>query len=299
MIASKPSKAGVPVIPFRAPSQIKLDLSHPAYRPKRNPVTIAVGFDYDHGLLLCADTKVTSNVKEHESKLVHLPSDDGNCSLTFAMSGEDLNFPRAAISQCWAYTRQINFGTASMEELRRALEFSLGEFYRDHIYNHPDRTPGRVFLELMIGVWLRGEKRLYLSHETVLKDVGEFECIGSGAYLAKYLIGQYRKAIKSNSLAFEDAALIARHAVQAAIDHDEYCGGSPEIIVVKSDGATDKKIGDMYFPNEGFVDALFELSWKLLRDMAVDRNMSLADNQIDEFAKQVKEIKLREEWRWA
>ena len=149
----------------------------------------------------------------------------------------------------------------------------------------------------MVGIWLRGESRLYLSNETVLNPVDQYECIGAGAYLAKYLIGQYRKA-NSGTLSLQDASLIARHAVQAAIDYDGRCGGSPEIVAIKSDGTFDRQCGDIYFPNEAFVSGLFELSWKLLRDLANTDALADSTHEIDVLAKRIKEIEVRERWRW-
>ncbi len=158
------------------------------YRPRRKPVTVAIGFACDEGLLFCTDTKITTNIKTNGNKIEHWVSDDSNCSLTFAISSTDVNFPKTATKQCWDYLKQMDFSTVSMETVHHAAQFSLAEFYRDHIFPHPDRTPGAVFLELLVGIWLRGETRLYVSHETVLNEVDHYECIGSGGYLAKYLL---------------------------------------------------------------------------------------------------------------
>jgi hypothetical protein len=141
-------------------------------------VTIATGFAYDDGLLFCVDTKVSTNIKTTESKIEYRVSDDKYCSMTFAMSSTDVNFPCTAIDKCWEYVKQMDFKTATMEAVHHAIEFSLAEFYRDHIYPDPDKTPGALFLQLLVGVWLRGETRMYLSHETVLIPVDNYECIG-------------------------------------------------------------------------------------------------------------------------
>ena len=188
MISAKPKP-----LPIRIDSRI----FQPKFWPKlpqienrlrRKPVTIAAGFICEDGLLLCADTKITTSVKTNESKMVHHVSDDRQCSLTFVMSSDDLNFPRAAIQSCWEYASGMDFASATMESVRNVVQFPLAEFYRDHIYAHPDRSPTLVFQQLLVGIWLRGETALFRPHETLLIPVEDYECIGSGAYLAKYLM---------------------------------------------------------------------------------------------------------------
>ncbi len=241
------------------------------YRPRRKPVTVAIGFAYDGGLLFCADTKISTNIKTNESKIEHRVSDDEQCAVTFAMSSSDLNFPRMAIGKCWEYVRRMDFSSATIEAVHDAAEFSLAEFYRDHIYPHPDRTPGAVFLELLVGIWLRGETRLYVSHETVLNTVDYYECIGSGAYLAKYLIKQYQKATDSRSL--RDASLIAEFSIQSAIDFDEGCGGDPEMVILKDDGKVDCICPANLYPGTQYIGNLQRQTWKLVHELAqVDDN---------------------------
>lgn len=244
-----------------------LTLANPAsYRPRRKPVTIAIGFACDEGLLFCSDTKITTNIKTNENKIEHWVSDDDNCSIVFAISSTDINFPKTATKQCWEYVSRMDFSTVSMEAVHHGVQFSLAEFYREHIYPHPDRTTGAVFLELLVGIWLRGETRLYVSHETVLNEVDHYECIGSGAYLAKYLIRQYQQATDGHSL--QDASLIADFAVQGAIDYDESCGGEPEMFIIKNNGHLDSICPAVIYPGTLYTKIMQTKTWKLLHDLA-------------------------------
>lgn len=237
------------------------------FRPRRKPVTIAIGFAYDGGMLLCADTGVTGAAKLYQSKIERRVSDDGNCSMIFASSAVDLNFPLSAISKCWEAVRGMDFKARSLEQVHHAAEFSLAEFYSTHIYPHPDRSPDAPYLQLLVGIWVRGEHCLYLSNETVLNPVAQYECIGAGAYLANYIVGQYFKANRgSNSLA--DAALISRHAVQSAIDYDHNCGGSPEMLIVRSDGTVATGCMEIGYPDEKFIAGFGDLGWKMIHDLA-------------------------------
>jgi len=259
------------------------------YRPRRIPVTIAIGFAYDKGLLFCVDTKVTTNIKTNESKIAHFLSDNSLCSLTFAMSSTDLNFPRNAVERCWDAVKGMDFEKVSIEAVHDAAEFALAEFYRDHIYPHPDRTPGATFLELLVGIWLRGETHLYVSHETVLNFVDQYECIGSGAYLAKYLIRQYLKA-NTQATTEQDAGLIANYAVEQAIEYDEYCGGEAEMLILRQSGTVDSICPAVLYPGERFVRGLQGTGWRLLHDLVevTDNYESETASRIEKYCDKIK-----------
>jgi len=146
------------IIPFRPLQQ------HPERRskqPRRKPVSIGVAFVYKDGIVFCADTKVTSDIKSQESKIAFHVSKDSLCALTFVMAGTDLIFLKAAVAACWEMVKKMDFSTATPDAVKNTAEFALAEFYRDHIYTHPDRAVGALYFELLVGIWLRGETRLF------------------------------------------------------------------------------------------------------------------------------------------
>jgi len=287
MILPKPLALPLQINHWKNPSVRK------AYRPQRKPVTIAIGFAYDGGLLFCSDTKVTGDIHEFQSKLRHFRSTDGNCASTFASSAVDLTFPLSAISKCWEAVRGMDFAVRSIEEVHHAAEFSLAEFYSTHIYPHPDRVPDSPYLQLLIGIWLRGESNLYLSNETVLNPVDQYECIGAGAYLAKYIIGQYLAATPGvNSL--QDVALIAEHAVQSAIEYDGRCGGCPEMLIVRDSGEIDISDPCIGYPSEKLIQGIFKETWRMLHDIAHMKNSfgKEVENRIDALSKEIRKLDL-------
>lgn len=259
--------------PFPLPTRARMISPTPLRRPdprvspvRRKPVSIAIGFPYDQGIVFCADTKITTSIKTNESKIAFFVSSDGQCCMTFAMCGSDLTFPRSAVTPCWEVVKKMDFSTATMDAVHNTAEFSLGEFYRDHIFPHPDRTPGAVYFELLVGIWLKGETRLFVLHETLLTPVDTYECIGSGAYLANYLIRQYRRA-NPGPMTLEDAALISSFCVDAAIDYDETCGGENETLIVRNDGDVSNAYDTVLYPNM-MVGDLQQETWKLLHGLA-------------------------------
>jgi hypothetical protein len=238
-----------------------------AYRPRRKPVTIATGFVYDDGLVFCVDTKVSTNIKTNQSKLLWYTTEDRRFCMSIAMAAEDLIFAKAAADCCWEFVSKLDMDTSTMTMVHKAAEFALGEFYREHIFTHPDRTPGAIFFELLLGLWLRGETRLLVSHETVLERVEEYECVGSGAYLAKYLVRQYRDA-NTGPATLEDAALMATVAVESAIEYDEHCGGEAEILIFRNSGEISNSYSTAVYPSPRFVKDLQREMWRMLHDVS-------------------------------
>ena len=241
-----------------------------AYRPRRKPVTVAIGFVYDEGIVFCADTKITTNIKTTESKLDFFSSSDGCCAITFAMASDDITFPRSAARACWDMVKKLDFTSISLEVVHDAAQFALGEFYKEHIYPHPDRVPGAVYFEMLVAIWLREESRLYKLHETVLTSVDDYECIGAGDYLSKYLIQQYKRANPGVST-LADATLMADFCVKEAIEYDERCGGEPEILIMRNNGEFDNAYRTAVYPNYSLPWTFRQEMWKLLHDIAAEK----------------------------
>jgi hypothetical protein len=252
---------------------------HPADRPKKKPMTTAIGFSCEDGILLGADTKIATNIKTNESKLVHYSSSDHHCSMTFAMSGDDMNFPKAAALACWEFVRNLDFNSidTTMEVVRNAAQFSLAEFHREHIFNHPDRNPGSAFMRMLAGIRLHRQTALFESYETLLTPIDGYECIGTGSVVGKYLVRQYLRANGSPEK-LTDAALLASCAIEAAIEYDEYSGGEAEMILVRSDGGIDSITESVLYPGYALLKSLQINNWKLMRRLAAQ---DITGSQID------------------
>ncbi len=269
---------------------------HPERFRRRKRMTVAAGFAFDDGVLFCVDTKVSASIKTNESKLLFYRYDDGQCGTAFAMSSADLNFPRAAAESCRLAVDKINFADASIESVRKAIQSALAKFYKEHIFPHPDRTSGAVYLEMLVGIWLKHETRLFVSHETLLNSVEDYECLGSGAYLAKYLIGQYGYGTNDRTT-LADAGLIASLAVDAAIDHDEACGGEPEMLILNNSGETETICPAVMYPGGQFAKGMQAETWKLLYRLARSKTADETDSVLEQHLSELRH--LNDDCKWA
>jgi 20S proteasome alpha/beta subunit len=254
------------------------------YRTRRVPVTAAVGFVYDDGLVFCADTKVDYPVKANECKLPFLTFDDGHCAVQFAIAGNDINFPKSAITRCAEMLEKMDFSSATIEGIKDTIEFSLAEFYRDHIFTHPDRIPTQLYIQMLVGIWWRNETRLYALHETVLLRVEKYECIGAGEYLSKYLIKQYERA-NSTPFTLTDAAFLAEYCVKEAIDYDDKCGGEAEIVVMRNSGEIDNGYRTALYPNYDLPKKFQDETLRLIRNLGEAQMQGRANRDAPEIVR--------------
>jgi 20S proteasome alpha/beta subunit len=263
-------------------------------------MTIAAGFVYDEGLILCADTKITTAIKTHESKLVECIYRDRKCYTAFAVAANDLKFAKSAIDSCEEAVAKVNFADASVniETIRKTIQSALTKFYKDHVFPNPDQSQdGIVYFDLLIGIWLKGQTRMFVSRQTVLYPVDEYECLGTGGYLAKYLIGQYLKA-NPGKMNLADAALIATASTQAVTGYDEACDGEPEILIMRNSGECGNAYDSAGYPDPTLIEKLNAETWKMLRFLANSRGdlASESGKILEEHFERVREINNSYKW---
>lgn len=113
---------------------------------RRGFMTIAAGFQFNRGVLLCADTQYTGgSIKFFQSKLYQSSGTNGSgmerVDAVVAASGSD-GYMQAVVSQCeettiWNFAfREGDEGNAG-DKLREKLEDTLCAYYEKHIYKHP------------------------------------------------------------------------------------------------------------------------------------------------------------------
>ena len=78
----------------------------------RKPVTIAAGFRFNEGLLLCADTQYTANHKTDESKIFHVRH--GGASIVLILTGSE-GFGKRAVELVSKEVRNVSVGELTKE----------------------------------------------------------------------------------------------------------------------------------------------------------------------------------------
>jgi 20S proteasome alpha/beta subunit len=265
----------------------------------REHMTIAACFKFDGGVLFCADTKITSDIKTNESKIFDKVYEGGYCVSVFVLTG-GIPFAKSVIAKCENRISKLDHLQVTFGDIQEELQGVLSDFYQSHIYPHPDRPA--IDFGLLIGVWLRGETRMFSTYDATVNVVREYECLGAGAYLAKYWIKQFlasQKRWEDQTRPLEDIALISTFALKSVMDYDESCGGEAQFLVMKENGEIEFEIDTpirLYRADE-FPTQIFTQMWRLLRSLARSGEEPDTDMMPWEFESEVKRIvSQRSDW---
>lgn len=193
-------------------------------------MTIAAGFNFDGGLLVCADSKHIGGMTLYETKISAKAHTSGAKSV-FAIAGAT-RFARMALSECERVLSALSKPTKP--EMEDAIKDTLVEIHRKHIFPHPDRgIQGGPDFNLMIGLWSPVDGiGLYSTDVTALDPVKTYDCLGSGDYLGHYIIRpRFRDGMTLKRVIF-----LATTALQRIKAYDPNCGGQSEIAVLMNTG---------------------------------------------------------------
>ncbi len=201
-------------------------------------MTIAAGFHFDVGVLVCADTQFSSpSLKFHAPKLSStLSLGKKQMHMVFAMSGTD-GYMQTAIESCEQALCQVNEDQELDESfLRETLQKALVAVYGDHFYPHPryGYTDGPQ-VELIVGVLTDdSDPMLFSTQETTVTPIYDYRCIGSGGDLATQVLKPL--IISSDSRSLRQTVLLATHALKIAKESDPSCGGISQFAIINRDG---------------------------------------------------------------
>ena len=190
-------------------------------------MTIAAGFRCYDGVLLCADTEEQGWVMTLQaSKLSSSVHRWGKVAFAFA---GNTGFALSAIQKCESRLDHLD-GNQVMSELESILD---GE-YRRNVLSHPDHAvDGSLAYRLLIAVWRLGSKaRLFVTTQTAMREVSDYECVGAGDYLAHYLV---RPSFTTN---MQERPLfsLAAYALANVKGYVPGCGGRSQFLLMRDDG---------------------------------------------------------------
>lgn len=189
-------------------------------------MTIAAGFLYQDGVLLCADTELTGwSMKLNDTKLGYI--DRGDITVGVACAGNTA-FSVAAMQKCF---RALS--DAPVEEFLGIIERTLEREYRKVVYRHPNQgtDPGLQYWHL-VAMGGGGETGLYLTEQATIREVHTYACIGLGeAFAHQLLSGNFRPDMRER-----DALSLASWVVGNVKSRVPGCGGATQFLIFRKDG---------------------------------------------------------------
>jgi 20S proteasome alpha/beta subunit len=205
---------------------------------RNKTVTIIAGFNFDRGIVLCADTKHTAAMKLDASKIftkhytICDPEFRTKARSAIAYAGP-MRYARMAI-------RKIEDKIDALENptiagMTTEIESVLRDIHENQLYKHPDWRIGTLNLGLLIGLWSEVEQSLqmFTSEDTALMSAPGYDCLGSGDYLAHYLI---RDRYEGHLMPLADILLLAINMLTSIKSYDDGCGGRSDFQIMTTDG---------------------------------------------------------------
>jgi 20S proteasome alpha/beta subunit len=255
-------------------------------------MTIAVGMRYDGGVLVCADSLVTTGtLGSYQSKILAYRIDGAD--VVFALAG-NVDLAESAWQQCESSLMKYAGKKTSAREIASSLRSVLGKEYKEQIIDCRYENTHYDYC-FVIAIRVDGSKaELYRTYSMSLKKSRKGrECIGAGADLAQLLLSW----VRHQSLSAEQLGEIAAHMVATLkIEMPGVIGGS-NLIGILTDS------GEILFYTRAEIDLLVqygrtydlharELLWKFL-DTSIDE--STFKENADRFCQVIAHY--RKKWR--
>jgi Proteasome subunit len=183
-------------------------------------MTIAAGFCVSDGVLLCADTQLTipGYLKYPESK-IRVWTGQGEIGF-FTFAG-DADFSTMAIN----HFTSILHKTSKDGGRREAVESECRTLYETYVSLPP---PGNFVLQMLLALQTAQGAQLSKISGPSFTKITEFECIGSGAYLARAIASE----LYSPRMGLKEATPMAAYILGMAKRHVDGCGGNSQILLI-------------------------------------------------------------------
>ena len=201
-------------------------------------MTIAAGFCCGDGVLLCSDSQESyGDFKRHQAKIAvrqttysPISAKQGPFKAMFAGAG-DGTFIDILVEKMWD---TIKFRDESTDDLIEVLENRAIALHQKYWPVYPEKE--RPSAHLLICLYRRGEERtprLLKMEGPLLLEVAEYECIGYGVPLAKYICDR----IWETPMSLRPSILACLYMLEQVKSHVEYCGGHSSIAYITNDGS--------------------------------------------------------------
>jgi 20S proteasome alpha/beta subunit len=257
---------------------------------RKKPVTIAIGIMHDEGLLLCADTRMTSASKTDEPKLKGFVFPHaGNSKIMVALAG-NVAIARMAIADFGRELLKIPKEKMQLETMVDVIRAVLLDTYQKHIFPNPDRSTGEYDIQFIIALWSHLDGLgAYSTSGTAITQFHYSECVGTGSYLASYLLAPH----VDNFLKPESwMTSLACHVLKEVKSHDSQCGGSTDMVSISNKGVTGQQWKVFIEEDEEYSAAFIEaITFAFVAMGDMDLSDAQFNRELSEIVKDLRRIR--------
>jgi hypothetical protein len=199
-------------------------------------VTIAAGFRFNGGVILCADTQETIeelHSKTWTPKLIVQPTNkiyrDSPDDLVIAIAGAgDGPFIDKLTELIWEASRDAK----SIDEACRKIQHSIKSTHKE--YGEIFQPGYMPHAELVYGVKMQGKSKLFRSNGPVVNELREYGSIGVGRYMADFLASRSHQRYLPGT----QAVILAAYVLFQCKEYVDGCGGDSNIAVLQETGGS-------------------------------------------------------------
>ncbi len=195
-------------------------------------MTIAAGFTFSDGVMLCADSQMTiGNAKLNGMKVGRMESKWGQVACAFA---GNVDWASAAFQACERAKDSREVKKSPVDGIGGILE----DFYRRQVFGHPRYESGDYDYSLFVAIRLDGDARakLYRAEQTIFREVKSFDCAGSGEDYGREIL----QFLHFPTMKRERAVALASYMLTHAKKNAQYCGGESVILALLNTGNLDR-----------------------------------------------------------
>jgi 20S proteasome alpha/beta subunit len=192
-------------------------------------MTIALGFFYDKGVLVCADSQFTiGTAKLDGQKTGRFSASWGTVVAAIEGNGD---YASAAFNECIHLKESESFRKDPIQAMRELLETR----YKNNVWAHPDYASQNYDYSFLFGIYLNGAAgaRLYKTNDGVLRPLTAFECIGCGEQFGR----DVAKLVYRYRMTHESAVFSAAYVLSHANERSQFVGGQFRFLILKHDGS--------------------------------------------------------------
>jgi 20S proteasome alpha/beta subunit len=200
-------------------------------------MTIAAGFKYKDGILLCADREITEGASKYSKPKVFGEQIGPEVSLGFSYSGA-MDYAVMAIQGIIAVVKSSHL--TSHAQIWLAIKDTIHEIYSDSIGRLPEYQQEIFQFSLLIAVWADGQEKLYTAENTAITEEFQYRCIGIGRDLAKYLVTSIGCS-GSDRMPLRYAEIISLRILEHVKENVPGCGKEMDVLIMDSNGALTRK----------------------------------------------------------
>ncbi len=256
-------------------------------------MTMAAGVRFDGGIMLCAESMYSGGDAKFNRTKIFTTRYEGGCTI-FAVAGHE-GYAKLAVQDAQERIQAEKGRRRTFKAIRSIVSTVVSSVYANHI---DKRLPHELYdseIQLLIAVRDEGEGLcLFATKKTAVIRIDTYDCIGSGASLGHYIIGPSYDA-KLNE---RRVLMLAIQALTATKDHDPYCGGDSEIIILREDGTISPPRNAQSPLSLQFAETIIREfnadSRRLLLALTDPATMDEARPQVDYFSSKMKYT--REQW---